>query len=63
MRTVIGRESKALAGNHGCKSFRVLAEAGKALRQRAFGAEPEHGGAAKKGAAGYRDIIAHRRKS
>jgi hypothetical protein len=31
MRTVIGRKSEGFAGDYGCKSFRVLAESGKAL--------------------------------
>ena len=36
MRAVIGGKRKALAGHDGCKSFRVLAEPGKALRARAL---------------------------
>jgi hypothetical protein len=60
---VISGKSKCLAGNDGRKSVGVDAEPGKALRERAFAAKPENKRAASEGAAGYKDITAHRRKS
>src|SRR5213078_1889364 len=50
VRSVIGRKCECLAGNDGCESA-------------AIHAKPENNGAARKGAAGYRELIVHRQRS
>ena len=63
MRAVISGKGKFLARNNGRKSVGVEAKSGKALREGTFAAKPEKERAANEGAAGYKDTIAHRRKS
>jgi hypothetical protein len=63
MRAVIFGKSECPAGNDRRKSLGVEAKSGKALCERAFAAKPENKRTANEGAAGYKDTIAHRRKS
>ncbi|MEA2917838.1 MAG: hypothetical protein QOJ15_9919, partial [Bradyrhizobium sp.] len=63
MRAVISGKSKCSAGNDWRKSLCVDAKSRKALRARAFAAKSENKRAGNEGAAGYKDTIAHRRKS
>jgi hypothetical protein len=60
---VISRKSECPAGNDGRKSLGIEAESGKALCERAFAARPENKRTGNEGTAGYKDTIAHRRKS
>jgi hypothetical protein len=60
---MIGWKRKCLAGNDGCESFSIHAKSGKTLRERGGATEPEKRKAGREAAAGYPDIIVHRRKS